>query len=153
MIGLQNVKIIPVACKTLGSSTNGTFRVDTLGFNYCMLTFNTPVAAATNSSAQIAVLDINESDAADTNTVAVSGLAGTVGTAASSQFVIPVHNDTANPACVPLFINLNGRKRYLQISFTPGASNTSFAINAILSRAYQAPNTNAERGVGGSVFV
>lgn len=148
----QNDKIVVLVQSTAATDATASTRVDTQGYDYAEFIVVGPKAAATNSSVQLAALDIYE---ADTTTFAttygvISGSTATSVTA-STQFVIPTSNDTSNFYAVKLSVALQGHKRYLFTSMQPDNS-TSFNLNTILcrlSRAETAPDTTTEMGIMG----
>lgn len=133
---------------TAATNSDTTVRLDTLGGGHARFLIITPPATANNSSAKLAVLAITEGDTTVvTNAVAVANLTGTTNaTATSSQFVLPVNNNTSNGNVVQIDIPLVGRRRYLFAAVRPAASHSTLTIIGELSRLAEAPDSDAERG-------
>lgn len=151
MISLQNLKVLLVVnSATVATNAAITGHIDCKGFGYAHLTFTTPAAAATNSSAKISALAISHSDSTSSTGTAITGLTGTTNTVAtSSAFVIKAHNDTSNGAAQCVGVDMRGRARYLYFTVTPGASNTTLGLVALGGRAENSIDTDSERNAGG----
>jgi len=152
MIPEQNSKVVvllgPVTAATNADSTN---YFDTLGYDYAVIDVAVPAATATNSSAKLQVLSLTEGDT--TSSFAAFGtFTGTTNTtAAATEFVIPVWNNTSLGGVHRFYIDLRARKRYIKIADRPAASHTIIYSTVSLSRAETAPDTDTERGVMVSV--
>ena len=122
--------------------------LDTLGAGHAQFFVVTPKATASNSSAKLAVLAVTEADTTSTSdATAFANLTGTTNaTASSSQFVLPVNNNTSNGQIVQIDVPLPGRKRYLHLSAQPAASHATLTIIGSLSRLAEAPDSDSERG-------
>ena len=133
---------------TAATNSATTVTLDTKGAGHAQFLVITPKNTATNSSAKLATLTITEGDTTVvTNAAAFANLTGTTNsTASSSQFVLPVGNDTSNGQVLQIDIPLAGRKRYLFCGATPPASHALLTIVGQLSRLSEAPDSDAERG-------
>lgn len=125
---------------------------DTKGFGYATVDIAVPAATATNSSAKLIACALTEGDT--TSSFAAFGVfTGTTNsTAAATEFVLPVHNDTSVGAVHRFYIDLRGRKRYIKVAATPGASHTTIFSKANLSRAATGPDSISERGASVAVI-
>lgn len=143
MIHAQNDKVVAeLPSAVVGSTATASLTVDTLGYDYCSLS----VLRASNASTVFAnVLKVEESDNnssyADVTTLVGGGTGG---------FTIPAVSNTSATSVVKLDVDTKARKRYLKVSYTPGASAT-VAITGRLSRGGEAPATAADAGVIGWV--
>jgi hypothetical protein len=140
MLKAQNEKIVgDVPTAAVGATATATLTVDTLGYDYASFT----VARAANASTAFAnVLKIEESD--DNSSYAnVTALVG----GGAGGFTMPTvaASATASAAIVKLDVDTKARKRYLKLSYTPGASATC-GLSARLSRPEVAPVTASEVG-------
>lgn len=123
---------------------------DVSGYEQVILRAIHPPAAATNSSAKWAVLEVALGDTTDyTSATAVSGLSGTTNsTASTSQFVLGVHNSTSYASVTRLSVSGN-RHKYAFIKYqTPGATNynvPAFVVDAFSGG--QAPSSATEANV------
>jgi hypothetical protein len=153
MIHAQMEKNVPLTGPaTVATNATGSNYVDTLGFNYAVIEVMGPPATATNSSAKMIALAVSEGDTTS-SFAAFGAFTGTTNsTAAATEFVIPVHNNTSVGNVIRFYIDLHGRKRYLKVAFTPAASHTTICSKAVLSRAAIMPDTDTERGVAVSVI-
>lgn len=126
--------ITPVSVATNATATGN---IDCLGFDYCSI----DIALASHSTSPT-VLDLMESD--DTNAsnfATVSPFTGGTG------FTIPAAPGTnaSNVLLIRFDVDLKPRKRYLRVRTTSGAA-TLASVTARLSRAEQAPTTDAGKG-------
>jgi hypothetical protein len=153
MINEQNDKVVVL----FGPGTTATNAVasnyfDRKNYNYATVEVAVPPATATNSSAKLIALALTEGDTTS-SFAAFGAFTGTTNsTAAATEFVLPVHNNTSVGAIHKFYINLRDRKRYIKVAATPGASHTTIFGKATLSRAETAPDSNTERGVSVSVI-
>lgn len=132
---------------TNATATAGPFDVG--GYEQVILRAIHPPAAATNSSAKWAALEVSLGDTTTySEATAVSGLSGTTGTASTSQFALGVHNSTSYASVTRLSVSGN-RHKYAFIKYqTPGATNynvPAFVVDAF--SAGQAPTTATEANV------
>lgn len=122
---------------------------DVSGYEQVIIRAIHPPAAATNSSAKWAALEVALGDTTDyTSATAVSGLSGTTGTASTSQFALGVHNSTSYASVTRLSVSGN-RHKYAFVKYqTPGATNynvPAFVVDAV--NGGQAPSSATEANV------
>jgi hypothetical protein len=142
MIHAQNDKVVAeLASAAVGATATASLTVDTIGYDYCSLS----VLRASNAATTFAnVLKVEESDSVSTNYSDVTALvAGGTG-----GFTVPAISaaGTAGTSVVKLDVDTKARKRYLKVSYTPGASAT-VAITGRLSRAAETPANASDAGV------
>lgn len=151
MIHEQNTKTVmliqPQAIKDntewVGSNGSTPVNLDTQGFNYLTVYF---ALGATDIA--MTELSIYESDSS------ASGYTVIDATDSAANSVLPAADD--DNKIYAFRIPLGGsRKRYFRIEAIPGdGTSGSYAVAwAVLSRADQAPNTAAERGLESEVYV
>lgn len=119
MLGLNNrVKelIIPASVSTSGTTAT----IDTVGGDYLAI-----YVAANTASTTMTALKLSEGDTTSSYTDIVAFTGGTA-TSTSVGFVIP-SADTTNGVRVAFFVNLAPRKRYLQLTVTPGVAQVTHA--------------------------
>lgn len=154
MINLQSIAqyqlLNPGTIST--SATSASNIIDRRSYNYANLVVAHQPATATNSSAQWASLKLQHSDStAATSFVDVTGFTGTTNTtAAAGQFVLPVHNDTANTSRITFRIDLRPLRRYLRTVQQAGASHNTVCGEAVLGVAEIAPTSAANNSNLGS---
>jgi len=145
MIHLQNNKVIgDVTTAAVGSTSTATLVVDTVGYDYASI----EVIRGNNASTVFAnVLKVGESD----TTSSYSDVTALVG-GGTGGFTVPgvAAANTANAAIFKFDVDCKSRKRYLQVSFTPGASVTT-AIVARLGRGELNPATATDANLVGWV--
>ncbi len=149
------VKEVGLLMATAATNATASARVDTLGFDYASFRAWLPKATATNSSAKWAVLRITEADVTTVSSAtAIVKLTGTTNTVtdATNGYVIAAHNNTSDPQCTKLGLDLRGRKRYLFVTYQAADSHSTCSISCSLSRAKDQPDTDTARGVGVSSF-
>jgi hypothetical protein len=145
MIHAQNHKVVgDVPTAAIGATATATLTIDTLGYDHCSVA----VLRAANASTVFAnVIKVEESDdnSSYSNVTALVG-GGTGG------FSIPAvaASATGSASILKMDIDTKAKKRYLKVSYTPGASAT-VAIVGRLGRGEVAPATAAEAGVVGLV--
>lgn len=143
MIHAQNHKVVAeLPTAAVGATATATLTIDTRGYDHASVT----VLRASNASTVFAnVVKVEESDdnSSYSNVTALVG-GGTGG------FSIPAVSNTSTAAILKLDIDTKAKKRYLKVSYTPGASAT-VAIVGRLGRAEESPTTNSEAGVIGRV--
>jgi hypothetical protein len=140
MLKAQNEKIVgDVPTAAVGATATATLTVDMLGYDYASFTV---IRAANASTAFANVLKIAESDDNSTYTD-VTGLVG----GAATGFTMPTvaASATASAAVVKIDVDTKARRRYLRLSYTPGASATC-GLSARLSRPEVAPAVASEAG-------
>jgi len=140
MLDLQAIKFANVLppISVAGGATAASNDIDTKNFRAVAAIIQAGVVPATG----VATLKWQESDQL-----------------ASGYTDIPGANHTAlvdadDNVIVSTFINLKGRKRFLRLVLTNGATNpTVMAALALLYRAEEFPDTLAERGLKEQLFV
>lgn len=143
MIHAQNHKVVAeLPTAAVGSTATATLTIDTRGYDHASVT----VLRASNASTVFAnVVKVEESDdnSSYSNVTALVG-GGTGG------FSIPAVSNTSSAAILKLDIDTKAKKRYLKVSYTPGASAT-VAMVARLGRGEESPATASDAGVIGLV--
>lgn len=148
ILGMMSKGIASLAQATV--ATNATASVgpfDMQGFDHVTIDAIHPPAAATDSSAKWAVLDVLAGDTTTfSEATVVPGLSGTTNaTASTSQFVLGVHNDTSFASITRMSI-AGLRHRYVFVRRqVPGATNynvPAFVVNGY--HAAQAPSSATE---------
>lgn len=142
---LQSCKFVnvtpPVAINDNTAYTTAT--VDTLGFREATFLISFGVM-----DIAVAALKLTESDS--------SNMSGAVDVAGADFSVAPLTlpSATDDGTQSAIFVNLQGRKRYLDLSFTAGdgSAGTYAVVTCILSRAEQMPSTAALRGLSQQAF-
>jgi hypothetical protein len=142
MIHSQNDRVVAeLPTAAVGATATANLTIDTIGYDYCSLT----VLRASNAATTFAnVLKVEESDSVSTNYSDVTALvAGGTG-----GFTVPAISvaGTSSASVVKLDVDTKARKRYLKVSYTPGASAT-VAITGRLSRAAETPATASDANV------
>ena len=145
MIHSQNHRVVgDVPTAAIGATATATLTIDTLGYDHASVT----VLRAANASTVFAnAIKIEESD--DNSSYAnVTALVG----GGTGGFSIPAiaASATGSASILKLDVDTKAKKRYLKVSYTPGASAT-VAIVARLGRGEVSPETNAQAGVIGQV--
>lgn len=145
MIHSQNHKAVgDVPTAAIGATATATLTIDTLGFDHASVT----VLRASNASTVFAnAIKVEESD--DNSSYAnVTALVG----GGTGGFSIPAiaASATGSASILKLDVDTKAKKRYLKVSYTPGASAT-VAIVANLGRGEVSPETAAQAGVIGQV--
>ena len=125
-----------------------TASVDCKGFDWCDFYV---ILGATDIA--MAALSLSESDD-DSSYAAVTGANFATGTMPDGV-AAALPSATQDNGIFHIGVDLRGRKRYLDIQATAGdgAAGTYACIIAVLSRAKEAPNTYAERGMTGEILV
>lgn len=145
MIHAQNHKVVgDVPTAAIGATATATLTIDTLGYDHCSVN----VLRASNASTVFAnVIKVEEGD----TTSSYSNVTALVG-GGTGGFTIPgvAAADTGSASVLKMDIDTKAKKRYLRVSYSPGASAT-VAIVARLGRGEVAPATAAEAGVIGLV--
>lgn len=142
MISLQDCKFVnvtsPAAITDNASYT--TNEIDTVGYDYVTIIWQ---LGATDIA--MTALKVQESDTSG------SGFADITG----ATFAGSLPSATDDNKLYAFFIDMRGRKRYLDLVATAGdgVAGTFGSAIAILSRGEQAPSTATLRGLGGQVFV
>lgn len=143
MIHAQNHKVVAeLPTAAVGSTATATLTIDCLGYDHASVT----VLRASNASTVFAnAVKVEESDdnSSYSNVTALVG-GGTGG------FSIPAVSNTSVTSVLKMDIDTRAKKRYLKVSYTPGASAT-VAIVGRLGRAEESPVSNSDAGVIGRV--
>lgn len=143
MIHAQNHKVVAeLPTAAVGATATATLTIDTRGWDHCSLA----VVRASNASTVFAgVVKVEESD----DNSAYSNVTALVGGGAGG-FSIPAVSNTNAAAILKMDIDTKAKKRYLKVSYTPGASAT-VAIVGRLGRGEEAPVSASDAGVIGLV--
>jgi hypothetical protein len=121
-----------------------TATIDTLGFRYVTI-----IILLGALDVALAALKLREGDAADMSDAAdVEGADFSVAPA-----TLPAATD--DNKLVAIHVNLNGHKRYLDLTMTggDGAAGTYASVVAILSRASETPSSAEQRGYAQELIV
>lgn len=141
MIHIQNAKyVVGLAPISINSGAATALTCDTLGFNYAtaVVTFGVIGGAATVFKIQESATDFSGAD-----------IAAFLGAGSTGNLRLPQTGDAGKVFVYN--VQLGGpRLRYLQFAITTGAT-TLVAVDWILTRGNQAPDTNTERGVAAFV--
>ena len=145
MIHSQNQRVVgDVPAAAIGATATATLTIDTIGYDHASVSV---LRAANASTVFASVIKVEESDdnSSYSNVTALVG-GGTGG------FTIPAiaASATGSASILKLDVDTKAKKRYLKVSYTPGASAT-VAIVASLGRGEVSPETNAQAGVIGQV--
>jgi hypothetical protein len=129
-------------------ATNATAFVcfDTIGFDYAEVIVEEAPAAATNSSNQCSAMVLQHGTTTDpTNATAVTGAStGTSGTGTTSQFTMPIGNNTTFGMVTRFFVDLGALERYIAVDLTPGNSNSrTFSVGCRLTQGDNVLQTQA----------
>lgn len=143
MIHAQNHKVVAeLPTAAVGSTATASLTIDTRGYDHASVT----VLRASNASTVFAsVVKVEESDDNSSYSNVTALVGGGVG-----GFSIPAVSNTSTAAVLKLDIDTKAKKRYLKVSYTPGASAT-VAIVGRLGRAEESPVTASDAGVIGRV--
>ena len=143
MIHSQNHKVVAeVPAAAIGSTATATLTIDTIGYDHASVT----VLRASNASTVFAnAVKVEESDdnSSYSNVTALVG-GGTGG------FSIPAVSNTSASSVLKMDIDTKAKKRYLKVSYTPGAS-ANVAIVARLDRGEESPASASDAGAIGLV--
>jgi len=132
------------APQTVSNNATVTGRVDTLGYNYCIINVHRDTAAAVSSVPN--ELKISHADLTTvSSTASIVALTGGAATTTAVGFVIPAA-DTANADVFSFKIDLRGKKRYLFAHFSPLDASTFNSCSALLFSGEVTPDTAAEDG-------
>lgn len=144
MIHAQNHKVVAeLPSAAVGATATATLTVDCLGYDHLSLT----VLRASNASTVFAnAVKVEESDESGANFTNVTALVG----GGTGGFSIPAVSNTSATSILKMDIDTKAKKRYLKVSYTPGASAT-VAITGRLGRAEESPVSASDAGVIGRV--
>lgn len=141
MIHSQNHRVVAeLPTAAVGATATANLTIDTIGYDYCSLT----VLRASNAATTFAnVLKVEESDDNSSYANVTALVAGGTG-----GFTVPAISvaGTSSTSVVKLDIDTKARKRYLKVSYTPGAS-AAVAITGRLSRAAESPASASDANV------
>lgn len=145
MIHAQNHKVVAeLPTAAVGATATATLTIDTIGYDHASIN----VIRASNASTVFAnAVKVEESDDNSSYTNVTALVGGGVG-----GFSIPAiaAGSTGSAATLKLDVDTKAKKRYLKVSYSPGASAT-VAIVARLGRAEESPVTAADAGVIGLI--
>jgi hypothetical protein len=143
MIHAQNHKVVAeLPAAAIGSTATATLTIDTRGWDHCSLTV---IRASNASTVFAAAVKVEESD----NNSDYSNVTALVG-GGTGGFSIPAVSNTSAAAVLKMDIDTKAKKRYLKVSYTPGASAT-VAIVGRLGRGEESPVSASDAGVIGLV--
>ena len=149
------VFVVLAPAAILDNTSPTTNVIDTKGFAYCQVLV---ILGATDIA--LTVLKLQEADAASSATALTSGadvtgaIYGTSTDAAGNVVALPTATDDNKIYTFDVHCG-RGRKRYLKPVITIGDGTVGGFITciAVLSKAGILPNTNTEKGIGGSLAV
>jgi hypothetical protein len=145
MIHAQNNRVVgDVPTAAVGATATATLTIDTIGYDHASIA----VLRASNASTVFAnAIKIEESD----DNSSYSNVTAFVG-GGTGGFTIPAiaASATGSASILKLDVDTKAKKRYLKVSYTPGASAT-VSIVARLGRGEVSPETAAQAGVIGQV--
>lgn len=144
MIHSQNHKVVAeLPAAAVGATATASLTIDTIGYDHASVT----VLRASNASTVFAnVVKVEESDESNANFTNVTALVG----GGVGGFSIPAVSNTNAAAVMKMDIDTRAKKRYLKVSYTPGAS-ANVAIVGRLGRGEESPVSNSDAGVIGRV--
>jgi len=144
MIHSQNHRVVAeLPTAAVGATATATLTIDTLGYDHASVV----VIRASNASTVFAnAVKVEESDLAGSGFTDVVGLVG----GAASGFAIPAVTATGSASMLKMDVDTKAKKRYLRVSYTPGASAT-VAIVGRLGRPEVSPENAAQANVIGLV--
>ena len=142
MTDSQNHRVVAeLPAAAIGATATAALTIDTVGYDYASIT----VLRASNSSTTFAnVLKVEQSDSSGSDYSNLTPFVmGTTG-----GFTVPAITaaGTASTSVVKLDINTKALKRYLKVSYTPGAS-ANVAITGRLSRGEASPANASQANV------
>jgi len=137
MKNMQNVKFAAtVVPQSLNAATGTSTAVDTLGFSYATCVVHLGALTTDATACKWTSCDTSGGSYVD-----IPGATFTT---------LPLSTD--DNGFFSVFVNLQGRGRYLKVVFTAGAAATLVTAFVILSEANETPNTAAERGLVQQLF-
>jgi hypothetical protein len=146
MIHSQNHRVVgELPTAAVGSTATATLTIDTLGYDHASVT----VIRASNASTVFAnAVKVEESDSSGSGYTDVTALVG----GGTGGFAIPAiaASATGSASILKMDIDTKAKKRYLRVSYTPGASAT-VAIVGRLGRAEVSPENAAQANVIGLI--
>lgn len=147
MIFGQNDKdVVVINAASVATNATATGIVDTLGFEQAHLRVLLDSSASTTNAPT--TLKVSEGD----TSTAFSDITELTGGSSEGNFPLPA--PTTNVATVlRMSADLRKRKRFLQVSVTPGGADRIVGVIATLSRPNEAPTTDAAMGLVDNVVV
>lgn len=141
---LQNCKFVQLTPPgvIVDNASYTTAALDTAGFGYCAILVS---LGATDIA--MAALKLQQSDASG------SGFADITGAVGGTDFTLPTADD--DNKIVAFFVDLRGKKRYLDLVATAGngSTGTYASVLAILSEGAITPDDITDRGLVAQVIV
>lgn len=141
MVHAQNDKVlVEVPAAAIGATATASLTIDTLGYDHASVT----VMRASNAATTFAnVLKIEEGDTTASFSNVTALVAGGTG-----GFTVPAISaaGTASSSVVKLDVDTKAKKRYLKVSYTPGAT-ANVAMCARLSRGEESADSATDAGV------
>jgi hypothetical protein len=141
---LQNCKFVQLTPPgvIVDDASYTTAALDTAGFGYCAI-----LVCLGATDIAMAALKLQQSDASG------SGFADITGAVGGTDFTLPTSTD--DNKIVAFFVDLRGKKRYLDVVATAGngSAGTYTSIVAILAEGSITPDDITERGLVAQVLV
>ncbi len=151
MNDLHGIKVVPVVppAAIVNNASFTTAEVDTLGYRYATIIVN---IGATDIA--MTALKVQESSTSGSGFTDVSGATFDGGTDIERN-TTTLPSATSDGKCYLLQLELNGRKRYLDLVATAGngSAGTYLSATCILTKAEHAPTTVAGANAGGIIQV
>ncbi len=151
---MQNLETDLFSLATIATDATSAVTVDTFGKGaFAMVDCAHSPATNTSSSAKFTTIKLQHGTTTHpTNCTNIAGMVGTTNdTATTNQFVLGVHNDTANWGITRFFVNLVKKERILRIERQAAASHHTVITSITYFRKPQSSNTAAKRGCVSSV--
>ena len=151
----QNFRKLVAHLATANAGATTLFSIDTLGWDYATVDVINTAAAATNTSNQFTSLVLQDGTTTDaSNMTAISGATGTSGTAAATQFSMPINNNTSFPSVVTFAVPLGDKERYLGVTLeTADTNHDDVCILATLTRGDSVLQTDAGHFANGTAAI
>lgn len=133
---LQNIAHVVSLGISVASSATHTVNIDTKGFGYAQIS----VLVGTSGSTAVPIaLKVEEGDTTSSY--------GAIASLVLTNLYTPTTKVTTAGVVSDIGICLEGRKRHLKVSYTPGTTEV-VVIHGLLGRAHQLPDTATEKNVG-----
>src|ERR1035437_72821 len=139
-VALQVLDISLTAAGTAAYS-DGTYYIDTLGYDYASFDVISQTTTGTWTAIQLMEADVTTS----ASFAAINALTGGTAVNTSTGFVIG-SSPTVSPWFSKLNVDLRGRKRYLKVAIKPSVAGT-FTVIANLFKGGLGPDTASQAGV------
>ncbi|MCH8851204.1 MAG: hypothetical protein IID41_00965 [Planctomycetes bacterium] len=151
----QNSKVVVFQQATVATGATSATTIDTRGERYCSIYVTHQAATAVNSSAKWTALKLSHGTTTHvSNHTDVTGAVGTTeATATSSQFVLPVHNDTTDSSVVLFNVDLGKLERILRIEKQATASHSNTSNVIVFHNKPISPSSDSDRGANKSVVI